>query len=109
MNKSERIEAQQRRGVLTQHRDRMANDPEYRENALTAPSITDKTGISAKVLDRTTPTALSGAATAASSGFDVEAATKDELVEYAEANDIDVKKSAKVDEIRGQVRDAISG
>jgi hypothetical protein len=108
VDKSERIARQEQRGVLTQHRDRMANDPEYRDSALTAPSITEKTGISAKVLDRTTPTALSGA-TSAPAGFDVETATKDELVDYAEANDIDVKKSAKVDEIRDQVRGASSG
>lgn len=43
-------------GVLTQHRERLANDPDYRDAALTAPSITDKTGISAKYLPRTVPT-----------------------------------------------------
>lgn len=114
MDKSERIarhreretRTQERDGVLAQHRDRMANDAEYREAALTAPSITEKRGIHEKVLDRTVPTALSSDAEAAPRGFDVETATKDELIEHAEANDIEIKKSAKVDEIRAEIRDA---
>jgi len=82
------------------------NDPEYREASLTAPSITERRGIHEKVLERTTPTALSSSP-AGDPAFDVETATKDELVAYAEEHDIDVKKSAKVDEIRDQVRDAV--
>lgn len=46
----------QQQGVLAQHRDRLANDPDYRDAAMNAPSITDKTGISAKYLERTAPT-----------------------------------------------------
>jgi hypothetical protein len=114
MDKNERIarqreretRTQERDGVLVQHRERLANDPEYREAALTAPSITEKRGIHEKVLERTTPTALSASEPVAPADFDVETATKDELVSYADANEIDVKKSAKVDEIRAQIRDA---
>lgn len=36
--------------------------------------------------------------------FDVHTATKAELVEYAEQHGIDITKSAKVDEIRAQVK-----
>lgn len=100
--------AQQDLGVVGQHRRRLAEDPEYREAALTPPSITSKTGISEKFLPRTAPTALSADAGAApAAGFDVENATKDELLEYAEEHDIDVKRSGKVDEIRDQVRAAL--
>lgn len=108
MDKSERIADHEKRGVLTEHRDRMANDPEYREAALTAPSITEKRGIHEKVLERTTPTALSGSPTtdASDNAFDVETATKQELVDYADEHDIEVTKSAKVDDIRDQVRSA---
>lgn len=95
--------AEEKLGVVGQHRKRLADDPEYRAAALTAPSITDKRGIHEKVLPRTVPTALSGAKNAVDS-FDVEGATKDELIGYADEHGITVKKSAKVDEIRDAVR-----
>lgn len=50
------MSADDKRGVLEQHRERLATDPEYYAAAMTAPSITDKTGISAKYLDGTAPT-----------------------------------------------------
>lgn len=96
-------------GVVKQHRERLANDPEYREAAMNAPSITEKTGISEKYLDRTAPTALSRSTAAPADGFDVDAATKEELVEYADEHDIEVTKSAKVDEVRDQVKAGLSG
>lgn len=37
-------------------------------------------------------------------GFDVDSATKKQLVEYAERHDIEITKSATVDEVRDQVR-----
>lgn len=45
-----------KQGVLEQHRDRLDNDPDYRDAALTPPSPTDKVGISAKWLEGTAPT-----------------------------------------------------
>lgn len=50
------MSADEHRGVLEQHQHRSATDPEYRDAAMTAPSITDKTGISAKRLAGTAPT-----------------------------------------------------
>lgn len=90
-------------GVLEQHRRRLADEPDYREAALTAPSPTDKTGISAKYLERTAPTVGKDAA----ESFDVEEANKAELIDYAERHDIPVKKSDKVEDIRDTVRAAL--
>lgn len=44
------------------------------------------------------------AAESGADGTDFDAMTKDELVAYAEENEIEVKKSAKVDEIRAAVK-----
>lgn len=103
------METTENLGVLGQHRARSENDPAYREAAMTAPSITDKTGISAKYLPNTAPTKLSadqGKATAASDGPDkYDELTGDDLEQAVRDADIEGRSGMTADEKRQALRD----
>ena len=100
--------ADESKGVLAQHRDRSANETDYHDAAMTAPSITDKTGISAKYLPGTAPTVP-----AARHGSDANTSTSDQYADLkGDALDQAVKdagitgySSMSADEKRQALRD----
>lgn len=103
--------ADEPKGVLAQHRERSENEPAYREAAMNAPSITDKTGISAKILDGTAPTvpaarhADAEAPADETSGDEYDALSGEELDAAVRDADIPGRSSMTADEKRQALRD----